>query len=300
MKQRNLEGNYEYKKEFCKTKSGTKLYRKTLSIILTLYYTLSNLVGTNLAAEVTNYRVISAKVFRESFRGCKTGRDGYIIMNWFKASGFDYFDEIDSTFLGTGVIRAKKGQGCRSVTPNQWYWMAFVSTRISSTHCEMKAMLRETTAFDQGTCTQASAGVSVWDALFPNGVLFQQDNQVSFPSSITVGYGQEYEVTHGDDDMDGKDWGWLVYGMRYWNEVTPVYISHISVQMVYSFIPDNKHLSFKDVYNRITQYEQIGMTITHIPFRFQMRETWNGIPGITSYGNEFIINKLEDLVSSFS
>lgn len=128
----------------------------------------------------------------------------------------------------------------------------------------------------------------------------KQDTYYTFPSTVTVGYGQEYAVTHGDNDMDGKDWGWLVYGLRYWNEVTPVYVSHISVQMLYAIIPANSHLSFKDMYNRITKYEHIGIFVEHIPITLIMRNSFNGIPGITSYGTEFIINNLEDFSYSTS
>jgi hypothetical protein len=88
------------------------------------------------------------------------------MMRWVKASGFDYFDEIDATFTGTGVHRAKRAQGCLLAVPDQWYWMAFVSTRINTTHCHLNATLRETTAPDGGICDQATAGKSIWKKLW--------------------------------------------------------------------------------------------------------------------------------------
>lgn len=94
--------------------------------------------------------------------------------------------------------------------------------------------------------------------------------------------------------MDGKDWGWLVYGLRYWNKVTPSYIGHFSKSMINTILPANPHLEFKDVYNRMIKYEHIGMLINHIPFSFQTRGSYEGVPGIRSFGNEFIINNLED------
>lgn len=91
----------------------------------------------NLAATVDNYRITEAKVSFKSYRGCRSWKNGNIVMNWIKASGFDYFDKVDTSFTGTGVIRAKNGVGCLSVVPDQWYWMAFVSTRVNTTHCEI-------------------------------------------------------------------------------------------------------------------------------------------------------------------
>lgn len=136
--------------------------------------------------------------------------------------------------------------------------------------------------------------MSVWEGLFPGVVQFKQDSQVSYPANIITGHGQEYTVTQGSEDMDGKEWGWLVYGLRYWNNVIPYYLSHFSSPMLFTQLPVNPHLKFKDLYNRIIKYEHLGMVMNHIPFKFKLRKSLNGVPGIFSYGFEFIINNLED------
>lgn len=152
MKERDIESGCTSIRKPFKRRTVSCFSRSTLTLIFTLYYMLSSLVEQNLAS-VTDFRIVFATTSKDSIIGCRSNWNGNIVMNWFKASGFDYFDEIDSSFTGTGITRAKKGEGCLAAVPDQWYWMALVSTRFNSTHCEMRAMLRESTATYQGTCS---------------------------------------------------------------------------------------------------------------------------------------------------
>jgi hypothetical protein len=154
---------------------------------------------------------------------CKKYHKGGLNTYWIKADNFDSFDEIDSTFTGTGVTRHIRSSGCRLAVPNQWYWMGFVATHTTATECTLNSTLRAVGAPDNGDCG-GSPGTNMWDVILPLGeTVFVEDS--SFNLALTHGYGQFYGLTEGDYHFDGKDMSQFIKGLKYWDG-RPYYYNH--------------------------------------------------------------------------
>jgi hypothetical protein len=102
-------------------------------------------------------------------------------------------------------------------------------------------------------------------------------------------------MNYGDYDLGGKDLSWLVYGMQSWHSRTPFYLDHLGPTFKTNILGESPHLTFSDIYDRMTKHEHLGLAVTHIPYRYYFADDLNGVPGIFSYTDEFIINNLEDM-----
>jgi hypothetical protein len=72
--------------------------------------------------------------------------------------------------------------------------------------------------------------------------------------------------------MDGKDWAWLVYGMKYWHTATPFYLDHIAGTVLTNILGESPHLEFSDMYERMIKYEHLGTAVEHVPYKYYMRD----------------------------
>jgi hypothetical protein len=232
----------------------------TLLSIYSIMLAIVSLPEFLVAQPATDVRIIYADTSKDRFKICHNDYDGMIMMRWVRASGFDYFDSLDPTWTGTGVARAKRGEGCELPVADQWYWMGFVSTKTNTTHCHLNATLRDPTAATGGACDATTAGKSIWKKLWNDErEFFRKSQDQNF--SISHGYGQEYVMTHGDYDLDGKNLGWLIYGMKYWNSNTPLYLDHFAGTIKTNILGESPHLTFKDMYERMIKYEHLGLAI---------------------------------------
>lgn len=275
------------------TKNQSNLVSTMILSVYTFIFVILNLPQLNSSQPATDVRIVFADTSKDRFKACHDGYDGALMMRWVKAGGFDYFDDVDLTWTGTGVNRAVRGQGCLLVVPDQWYWMAFVSTRTNTTHCHLNATLRETTAPDGGVCDPLTAGKSLWKKLWNDEREFFK-NGADQNFSLNHGYGQEYVLTHGDYDLNGKNLAWLVDGMKYWHSTSPFYLDHIEGTALTNIILENAHIEFRDIYERMIKHEHLGMAVDHIPYKFYIADQLNALPSIFSYSDEFILKTVQD------
>lgn len=270
-----------------------QLIQRCSGFILIVFYLLLNMMELHLATPATDFKVTGVKWFNSYMEPCQSGANGILNMHWLKATGFDYFDGIDSTWTGTGVIRSKRGEGCLLPKADTWYWIAYVSTRISTTECILNATLREPDATYDGSCDRATAGTSNFQALISDDrEVYTHAQTILY--SLTHGVGQEYTMNYGDYDMGGKNWWWIIYGLRGPNQRTPYYLNHMYYNLDQVIFEPSYENKAGELYNRMTKHEHLGISVESNPHKLSQRGLLYGKPSIHTFADEFIINKISD------
>ena len=212
--------------------------------------------------------IISEKESR--FTPCREDSEGGIVSRWIKTnSKFMKIDALDPNWLATGVLGMKKQVGCRVLKPNTWYWMGFMSTRVSSNQCELKTTLWQEGIPDEGSC-DGVIGKGIWEQLSFQDVQFYKQGK-AYNFSVTAGAGQMFIFNKSPETLNTThNLGWLVAGMKAYTKSSHNYLNHYGSNLKQNLIELNE-FSYGEFYRRATASETQGISVDSNPFKFRLR-----------------------------